>query len=124
KWKERLRNMIETYGHAAWGQVQPAFHKAGEEIAGHSKGRDHNSDVPPKPHQRWADWRRQQGRDDSTNGFRRPEYGPAIDKKSATVERSRKCSPEKLLGCDSCAVSNHQQDQQLQQQNDLHEGVP
>ena len=37
------------------------------------------------------------GDDDATNGFRRPEYGSAIDKKSAAVERSGKCPLSSFL---------------------------
>ena len=105
------------------GQVQPAFHEAGEEIADHGKGRDQSSDLPSKTHQRRADGRRQHGHHDAADGFRGSEYGLAIDKESAAVERAGKRSSEELLGDDSRPVGHDQQDQQLQQQRALHNGA-
>ena len=55
---------------------------------------------------------------------KRSEYGLAIDKESAAVERASKCSSKELLGADSRPVGHHQQDHQLQQQGALHNGAP
>jgi hypothetical protein len=71
--------------------------------------------VPTSSHQRRADGRRQHGHDDAADGFGGPEYGLAIDKASAAIERAGKRNSKEPLGHDSRPVGHHQQDQQLQQ---------
>jgi hypothetical protein len=47
----------------------------------------------------------------------------AIDQESAAVKRANKHNPKELLGEDRRPIGHHQQDQQLRQQGDLHNGA-
>ena len=78
----------------------------------------------PSPISAAQDGRRQHGHHDAADGFRGSEYGLAIDKESAAVERAAKRSSQELLSDDSRPVGHDQQDQQLQQQRALHKRRP
>ena len=59
--------------------------------------RDQSSNLPSKSYQHRADGRCQHGHHDASDGFRGSEYGLAIDKESAAVERAGKCSSGSFL---------------------------